>query len=69
VHGRNDELVPVSHARRMTEALRRVGTPASLIELRGTGHGFVGLAASRDPLVRCTVSAFLARWLKGEGAG
>ena len=44
VHGLDDELVPVSHARRMVAALRQVGTPASVLELRGVGHGFVGLA-------------------------
>jgi acetyl esterase/lipase len=63
VHGVDDELVPVSHARRMAAALRQVGTPASVLELRGVGHSFVGLAASDIARVRCTVHAFLARWL------
>jgi acetyl esterase/lipase len=63
VHGTNDGLVPVSHARRMAAALRQAGVPASLLELPEVGHGFVGLAASRDPTVRCTVDAFLVRWL------
>ena len=63
VHGVDDELVPVSHARRMAAALRQVGTPASVLELRGVGHGFVGLATSDIDRVRCTVHAFLARWL------
>jgi dipeptidyl aminopeptidase/acylaminoacyl peptidase len=63
VHGTNDGLVPVSHARRMAAALRQAGVPASVLELPGIGHGFVGLAASREPTVRCTVDTFLARWL------
>jgi acetyl esterase/lipase len=64
VHGTDDPLVPVSHARRMAAALHAVGTPATLLELAGIGHGFVGLAASDDATVRCTVDAFLARWLR-----
>jgi hypothetical protein len=47
----------------MADALRQVGTPASVLELRGVGHSFVGLAASDVGRVRCTVDAFLARWL------
>ena len=64
VHGTDDELVPVSHARRMAAALRQAGTPASVLELRGVGHGFVGLASSDSDRVRCTVDAFLAQWLR-----
>jgi acetyl esterase/lipase len=63
VHGAGDELVPVRHARRMAAALRAVGTPASVLELRVVGHAFVGLASSDVARVRCTVDAFLARWL------
>ncbi len=65
VQGVDDPLVPASHARRMRDALRQAGTPASLIELRGVGHGYVGMAASRTDSVRCTVTAFLGRWLRG----
>jgi len=49
----------------MARALRAVGTPASLVELRRVGHGYVGTVTSGDATVRCTVDAFLARWLKG----
>lgn len=63
VHGPSDDLVPVGHARRMAAALRQVGTPATVMELPGVGHGYVGLAASHDPSVRCTVEAFLHRWV------
>jgi acetyl esterase/lipase len=69
VHGARDALVPVEHSRRMAGALQRVGTPATLLELRGLGHAFVGLATSDDARVRCTSEAFLARWLsRGAGA-
>ncbi|HVE79910.1 MAG TPA: alpha/beta hydrolase [Gemmatimonadaceae bacterium] len=63
VHGRDDPLVPVEHARRMTAALRRAGVPATVLELRRTKHAFVGLSASGRATVRCTTAAFLARWL------
>src|SRR5688572_8709556 len=63
LNGIDDPLVPVSHSRRMRDALRAVATPASLLELPDVGHGFVGFVTSNDPTVRCTVNAFLARWL------
>jgi acetyl esterase/lipase len=63
VHGTEDDLVPVEQARRMKAALRQAGTRATLLELRGTGHAFVGLASSDIPEVRCTTLAFLERWL------
>ena len=66
IHGTDDDLVPVSHPRRMAETLRRAGVPATVLELRGAGHGFVGFATSRDARVRCTVDAFLARWLRPD---
>ena len=63
VHGSRDDLVPVNHARRMAATLRDAGTPATVLELRREGHGFVGFVASRDATVRCTVDAFLSRWI------
>jgi len=66
VHGRRDDLVPVEQSRRMTAALRRVGTPATALELSGR-HEFVGLATSGNAQVRCTTEAFLARWLRESG--
>jgi acetyl esterase/lipase len=68
VHGTNDDLVPVSHPRRMAEALQKAGTPASLIELPRIGHGFVGFVTGGEPTVRCTVEAFLARWLGDDAS-
>lgn len=63
IHGTDDDLVPVSHARRMAGALKEVGTPASILELRGAGHEFAGFTGSRNPVIRCSVAAFLDRWL------
>ena len=63
VHGTEDDLVPVDHARTMAAALRAVGGRATFLELRGRGHEFVGLATSSDTRVRCTTLAFLKRWL------
>jgi acetyl esterase/lipase len=68
LHGSDDPLVPISHPRRMRDALRAAGTPASLLEIPGAGHGFVGFVTSNDATVRCTVEAFLTRWL-GESQG
>jgi acetyl esterase/lipase len=67
LHGSNDPLVPISHPRRMRDALRAAGTPASLLEIPGVGHGFVGFVTSSDATVRCTVDAFLTRWLGTSG--
>ena len=64
LHGTDDPLVPVDHPRRMARALRETGTPASVLELGAIGHGYVGMLASGDATVRCTVDAFLARWVK-----
>ena len=63
VHGTEDELVPVEQARRMKAALTRIGARATLLELPGMGHTFVGLASSEMPEVRCTTLAFLGRWI------
>ena len=63
VHGTEDDLVPVNQARRMKAALTRVGARATVLELAGIGHAFVGLASSEMPEVRCTTLAFLSRWI------
>jgi acetyl esterase/lipase len=66
VHGTRDELVPVEHARRMRDALRGAGVPATVLELRGAGHEFPALDAPDRPEVGCTTLAFLERWLRGR---
>src|SRR5688500_20334365 len=69
LHGTDDPLVPVDHPRRMARALREIGTPASVLELGEIGHGYVGMLASGDATVRCTVDAFLTRSLREGLAG
>jgi len=66
VQGSVDDLVPPDHARRMAAELRGVGTAATVLELRGVGHEFVGLATSGRAEVRCTTLAFLDRWLRAR---
>jgi acetyl esterase/lipase len=39
IHGDADTLVPVSHARRLHEALLKVGAASELLILPGAGHG------------------------------
>jgi acetyl esterase/lipase len=39
IHGDNDKLVPVSHARRLHEALQKAGATSELLVLPGAGHG------------------------------
>lgn len=63
LNGADDELVAPTHATRMAAALRQVGTPASALGLRRIGHEFAGFVTSRNASVRCTVAAFLERWL------
>jgi acetyl esterase/lipase len=64
VHGADDPLVPVAHARRMAAALRTAGVPATLLEQPGVRHSYAGLAARARPTVACTAIAFFDRWLK-----
>jgi acetyl esterase/lipase len=63
VHGTQDGLVPVAHARRMRDALRGAGVPATALELGGVGHSFPPLDDPGRPEVGCTIFAFLDRWL------
>jgi acetyl esterase/lipase len=67
VHGTDDRLVPVQHARRMEAALRAAGVAATRIELRGVGHSYAGLTPNARPVVACTVFAFFDRWLRAPG--
>jgi acetyl esterase/lipase len=64
VHGTADGLVPVAHSRRMRDALRAAGVPATVVELRGVGHAFPALDGRDRPEVGCTILAFLDRWLR-----
>lgn len=40
LHGEDDQLVPVEHARRLEEALRSAGKPFEIVLFPGAGHGF-----------------------------
>ncbi len=64
VHGASDGLVPPAHARRMRDALRAAGVPATLVELRGYGHALPALDGRDRPVAGCTILAFLDRWLR-----
>lgn len=66
VHGDQDGLVPVEHARRMRSALHAADVPATLLELAGVGHGLPGLDATGSRTVGCTGLAFLDRWVRGR---
>ena len=64
VHGTRDDLVPVEQSWRMATALKTVGTPATVLEVEGLGHSYVGFASRSRPRVTCTGVAFLDRWLR-----
>jgi carboxymethylenebutenolidase len=40
LHGEDDQVIPVEHARRLEEALRSAGKPFEIILFQGTAHGF-----------------------------
>ena len=63
IHGTNDGLVPVQQSRLMRSAVRSAGGKATLLELQGLSHVYLGLGTSERDDVRCTSSAFLERWL------
>jgi dipeptidyl aminopeptidase/acylaminoacyl peptidase len=41
VNGEKDTTVPLWHAERMTEALKKVNVPVELIIVKNAGHGYV----------------------------
>jgi acetyl esterase/lipase len=65
VHGTDDTLIPFGHAVAMRAALGRAGVPATLVALRGVGHGFSLLDTSPTYAPStCTMLAFWRRYLK-----
>jgi len=46
IHGRDDTVVPFSHAKRMRDALKAAGKPVELVELNGEDH-WLSRSASR----------------------
>lgn len=59
IHGDVDKLVPVSHARRLHEALQKAGASSELLILPGAGHGDFNPQQVRQ--VSNAVRAFLAK--------
>ncbi|HUF27405.1 MAG TPA: alpha/beta hydrolase [Gemmatimonadaceae bacterium] len=67
VHGGADHLVPMTQSREMQAELRRVGVPATVLELPDVGHRYLGLVSSGRDALRCTVLEFLERTLADGG--
>jgi acetyl esterase/lipase len=59
IHGDADKLVPVSHARRLHEALQKAGATSELLILPGAGHGDFNPQQVRQ--ASDAVRAFLAK--------
>ena len=47
LHGDQDDLVPVSQARVLDDAMKKAGVEHELIILEGQGHAFTGESANR----------------------
>jgi carboxymethylenebutenolidase len=63
LHGANDQIVPLVHARTLEAWLKRAGTPYEMKVYPAQGHGFVGVAQT-DATRRA--AAFLAKHLGGR---
>lgn len=63
LHGLNDPIVPIIHARTLEAVLKAARTPYEIKLYAGQGHGFVG-AAQEDAARRS--GAFLAKHLGGR---
>ena len=59
IHGDNDKLVPVSHGRRLHEALQKAGATSELLILPGAGHGDFNPEQARQSMD--AVRAFLRK--------
>ena len=62
VHGTEDPLVPLKQAELLQAALKKAGASATLLKIRGGGHGIGG------PQVSKRVRAFLDKHLRGLDA-
>jgi len=70
LHGEDDQMVPVEHARRLAEALSAAGKPFERVLFPGAAHGFdqedqpwYNPAAARE--AEASTLAFFARYLVG----
>ncbi|HEY1379085.1 MAG TPA: alpha/beta hydrolase [Gemmataceae bacterium] len=64
-HGDHDPLVPLQQSESLNEALKKAGVEATLVVVKGAGHGGPGFAA-RDLFGR--EEAFFAKHLKPKAA-
>lgn len=65
LHGASDTNVPVGESIQMFTALKILGKPVELIEVRGEDHHI--LTASKRYAWHNTIMAWFDKWLKGEG--
>ncbi len=59
VHGDQDDIVPIEHARKLDDRLKNIGTKTELVVIEGGNHGVAGAA----PQVAKQPSAFVRRIL------
>jgi acetyl esterase/lipase len=59
VHGEKDTFVPYSHATRLHQALRQVGTVNQLYTVKGGEHG--GFSKAQKQQIYATIKAFLIK--------
>lgn len=71
VHGRDDEIVPVGHARQIAEAATRAGVPVQTLIIPGLGHNDFGEArqTAHRSIVRFLDSALGQDEAAGTGGG
>jgi dipeptidyl aminopeptidase/acylaminoacyl peptidase len=65
LHGASDTNVPVGESIQMFTALKILGKPVELIEVRGEDHHI--LTVSKRYAWHNTIMAWFDKWLKGEG--
>jgi pimeloyl-ACP methyl ester carboxylesterase len=67
MHGRDDTVVPFSHAIRMNDALRAAKKPVELVELKGEDH-WLSRAATRTTMLEKSLE-FINRHIGAENGG
>ena len=69
VHGEDDDVVWVSHTRRMAEALTRSGVPVTLRLYAGRGHADTVAAFAKLAPRKLPILAEIAGFIEGERPG